>query len=291
MSMANPAQARIPRERPIPSAADSVVLTLPHLPQALIGRTVLHLSDFHIRRFRPFFRDLIEQCARLRPDFVFMTGDYMTFPGDEKNALHVMAELTEALQPKIQGGIVAVFGNHDYPLLRKLAPKMMPRVNWITNGAVVLPELNLTIIGTSTPCDLVKGISHARKLERNAEINPDHPDFQNNHYRILLAHEPTVLITAAQLGIEWCLGGHTHGGQMRIGPRLALHTSCDLPPKFASGILRLGDSICTVSRGLGGSYFDIRFFCPSQFLMYHLNRGPLPGDETPSDKMTCVRWW
>jgi len=278
------------RERPIASGAERVVLRFPHLPASLAGRTVLHLSDFHIRRFRPFFRELIEQCGRLRPDFVFMTGDYMTFPGDERNTLRVMGALVEALAPRVAGSIFGVFGNHDYPMLRKAA-RMIPGVNWMTNGAMVLREFDLTVIGTSTPCDLLRGLSEARRLEREAGIDPDDEDFHERHYRILLGHEPTILITAAELGIEWCLGGHTHGGQMRIGPRIALHTSCDLPPKFASGILRMGESICTVSRGLGGSYFDVRFFCPSQYLMYELERGELPGGDGAFEELRCVEWW
>jgi len=283
---------RRPRARPKPQYAQPVSLTLPHLPDALVGRRVLHLSDFHIRRPRPWYRRLADMVACESVDLVFLTGDYMTFPGDEKHALRVMGEVIEALRPRIEGGIFASFGNHDYPLFRRLAPRWITGANWLVNGAAIRPDLDLTIIGTSTPCDMIEGVSEARRIEREHGLNPDHPELAKRHYRIMLGHEPTVLLSAAEFGIEWTVAGHTHGGQFRLGPRVAIHTSCDLPPRFASGLLRCRDSICTVSRGLGETFFDVRFFCPAQMLRYELARGPLPGNPDRSyETITCIDWW
>ncbi len=289
--------------RPTPEIATRVVLTLPNLPDALIGCTVLHLSDFHVRRRRPQFQRILEQCQHLRADFAFFTGDYMSYPSDEPNALRGMAECAEILNPVIKHGIFASFGNHDYPAFRALAPQYIPNVHWMETDAVVLPDHELTIVGTSTPCDMLKGMTIARQKEREAgfDIDLDRDDDSKNRlpYRICLAHEPTVLITAADLGIEWTLAGHTHGGQLRLLPRKALHTSCDLPPKFASGILRFRDSICTVNRGLGETVIDFRLFCPPQILLYELRRGPLSSNQNTKvhheqsyfDTLRCVRWW
>lgn len=289
----SPIRTQPPIPRPTRKPTDAISLNLPNLPDPLHGKSVLHLSDLHIRRFSPFFRSLIDKCARLQPDIVFLTGDYMTAPGDEKNTLKVLGNLFEALNPTIPDAVFATFGNHDYPLFRRLAPRNFPQINWITNGAILLPDLQTTLLGTSTPCDITDAIIQAQRLETKHGLNPDDPDpGQSSHYRILLGHEPSILVTAAQLNIEWTLAGHTHGGQIRLAPRIALHTSCDLPPRFASGILRMRNSICTVSRGLGGSYFDARLFCRPQKPMYTLQRGPLPGDQqTNYHQIQCVHWW
>ncbi|NOG53073.1 MAG: hypothetical protein HND57_01865 [Planctomycetes bacterium] len=266
--------------RPEPVLAHEISLALPGLPDAMVGRRILHLSDVHIRRYRPRFRRMIARCARLRPDFVWMTGDYMTVHGDEQAALTVMADLLDVFEPP--GGIFGCFGNHDSAAFKRLALKRLHRCHWLEHEAVTLPEYGITLMGTSTPCDVLACIMAARQAEQTVGSAAD-------SYRILLGHEPGILITCAELGIEWTLAGHTHGGQLRFGLPFALHNSTDIPGSHSSGILRCRDSVCTISRGLGESYFDVRLLCPTHLPMYTLRRGPLPGSHCR--RMDCVQWW
>ena len=54
------------------------------------------------------------------------------------------------------------------------------------------------------------------------------------------------------------------------------HTSSDLPADLATGVLRLRQTLCAVSRGLGQAVIEARFNCPAQAPMYVLRRGELP---------------
>ncbi len=279
------AHKRLSPKRPAPQWAERIPLHLPNLPGSLEGVTVLHISDVHARRYRPRFRRLIEMCQREEPDLVFLTGDYMSYPGDETASLRVLSDIVDACNPPL--GIFGTFGNHDFPKFRRMA-QQIHRVHWIEEGAMVLPELGVTMVGTSTPCDLVTALLTAGRMEADAGY-PIDANGKPSSYRILLGHEPSILVTAAELGLEWSLAGHTHGGQMRLGVKIAFHTSCDLPGSHASGILRFRDSVCTISRGLGESYFDIRFFCPPHLPMYVLSRGDLPGEYCT--QLECVHWW
>lgn len=272
------------RRRPDPVLAHEIVLPLPGLPEGVDGARVLHLSDIHVRRYRPWFRRLISMCSRLRPDFVWMTGDYMTVHGDERAALTVMGDLLEAVSPA--AGVYGCFGNHDSPRFKRLALRHLGRCHWLEHEAVVVPEFDITLMGTSTPCDVLACVRAAREAERTFQ---SHSAGTPPPYRILLGHEPGILITCAELGIEWTLAGHTHGGQLRFGLPYALHNSADLPGRYSSGILRCRDSVCTISRGLGESYFDVRLLCPPHLPMYVLKRGPLPGSYCR--RMDCVQWW
>ncbi len=265
--------------RPDLPIAERIDLSLPGLPRAMEGRTILHLSDLHVRRYRPWFRRLVAMCGRIRPDFVCMTGDYMTLPRDEAAAMAVLRDLAAALRPRC--GAYASFGNHDSEAFKRLAAAI-PGVGWLEHRAAVLPDLGITFLGTSTPCDLIQTIVEARDLERRAGV-------EDRSYRILLGHEPSILITCADLGVEWALLGHTHGGQVRFGLPIAFHNSSNIPLRHSSGVLRCRDSVGTISRGLGESYFDVRLFCPPHLPLYVLRRGPLPGAFTR--RMECVRWW
>lgn len=274
-----PAVHRFPT-RPAPELAQRIVLTLPGIPEAMVGTTVLHITDLHVRRYRPWFRSLVRMCSRIECDFVFMTGDYMSWPGDERPALRVLRDLIDVLNPR--HGIYGSFGNHDFEAFKRLASQV-PGATFLEHDAVVIREMGVTLLGTSTPGDLVTTIDRAHSAEAQAGVPSE------SMYRILLGHEPSLLIVAADFGIQWALLGHTHGGQIRLGLNFALHNSSRLPMSHSSGILRLRDTIGTVSRGLGESYVDFRFLCAPQLPLYELRRGPLPG--AYCRKMECVRWW
>ena len=101
--------------------------------------------------------------------------------------------------------------------------------------------------------------------------SPSIPSFPP--FPIALAHHPNALIPAAELGIPIVLAGHTHAGQIRLHPRLAPHTSSDLPPHLASGILQLRSTLCCISRGLGDGVIEgLRINCPRQIPLYTLRR-------------------
>jgi hypothetical protein len=107
--------------------------------------------------------------------------------------------------------------------------------------------------------------------------------------RLMLAHYPGYLPTAADLGVDLVFSGHTHGGQCRIPPNRALHNSSDLPMHLTSGILRHQRTLCVVSRGLGESLLPLRLFCPPHIPVYTIRRGPLAGEATGA--MVNLRPW
>ena len=108
-------------------------------------------------------------------------------------------------------------------------------------------------------------------------------------FTLALAHHPNTLIPAAALHIPVLLAGHTHAGQIRLHPRLAPHTSSDLPMHLASGILQLGSTLCCISRGLGDGVVEhLRINCPRQMPLYTLRRAERL---EPYENVRQVRSW
>ncbi|MCC6230936.1 MAG: metallophosphoesterase [Phycisphaerales bacterium] len=217
-----------------------------------------------MRRHRPTpptITDLLDALGQTETDLVVLTGDFMDRPGDEKTAMESLREVVAACHARL--GIAGVVGNHDSgPLRERLAE--VRGVRWLTRGAPVwdvMPELRL--IGSEEPEDLLASVLAS-------------PAPGSGAMTIGLIHYPSEIYTAADLGIPLVLAGHTHAGQFRVSPRLAPHTSSDLPADLATGVLRLRQTLCAVSRGLGQAVIEARINCPPQAPVYVLRRGELP---------------
>jgi len=244
--------------RPVPPfPVETHELRLASLPAALEGLRLLHLSDLHIRRLclrSGLVGRTLAALPRVPVDLVALTGDYADRPGHEQAALRTLRALASAWRSR--HGAVAVFGNHDTALMRRLAGTV-PGVRCIEAGAIDLPDLPLRILGASYPEDLF-----AAALERSAD----------DRFEVALVHDPVAAIAAAELRVPLVLAGHTHGGQVRVSARAIPHTSSDLPASLASGVLRIDGTTCCISRGLGDAMLPLRLNCPPHAPLYVLRR-------------------
>ena len=247
-----------------PSPIERYDLVHPEVPPSLDGTTILHLTDTHVRRGRPFTparRTLADAIRRTHADLVCLTGDYMTRPGDEPAALRSLRALVEACSPPL--GIFGIFGNHDSVAFERGAAAL-PGVRWLHNESVDVPgRPGLRLLGASYPEDAVGALLSLGPPRAGA-------------FTLALAHYPTEAFALGDAGVQVLLAGHTHGGQVRLSPRFAPHTSSDLPPHLASGLMRYRRTIVAVSRGLGAAVISWRFNCPARAL-YSLRRLPRGG--------------
>jgi len=177
-------------------------VTLPGLPEIWRGRTALMLSDLHLGHINGarFCRKVVDLCAGLRPDIVFLPGDL--FDGTKADARRLAAPLKELAVPL---GIYFTTGNHDefggaehyLTALRELGIRVL------TNEMVVVDGLRIVGVpyGDSTYPMRMRTTLNALQLD------PQQPS-------ILLNHVPNRLPIVEEAGISLQLSGHTHGGQI-----------------------------------------------------------------------------
>ena len=96
---------------------EQVVIHDAELADVLEGINVVHISDIHLQGgigYRE--RDLIAQVNVLKPDLLFITGDFFSDKQKEELAVEVtaLAELIRSF--KTTTGIFGVTGNYDHPL-------------------------------------------------------------------------------------------------------------------------------------------------------------------------------
>jgi len=88
-------------------------MPIPNLPNNLIGKTLMQISDIHVgNRFD--FNYIIEsfkKAQKYSPDFVVYTGDYVSYENESQ-----FKQLDNVLKHTVRGKIatVGILGNHDY---------------------------------------------------------------------------------------------------------------------------------------------------------------------------------
>ncbi|MFW6059015.1 MAG: metallophosphoesterase [Phycisphaeraceae bacterium] len=263
---------------------EPIELTLPHLPRALEGLRIAHISDLHVRRDGPWYSRLETQLTSQRFDLIVLTGDYIDRTNGEQeiHAHSVLLRLTQRLRPRL--GTFGVFGNHDTALLRDQCHDVP--IHWLNNENHHVSGRPLEVLGVETlRYDLPDSVALVLNRtpppaprekedddEANSALAPD-----ERPLRVMLAHEPGVLPTAADLGVDLLLCGHTHGGQCRLPTGHPVINACDLPLSLTSGVLRCRDTLAGVSRGIGWTGWVPRLFCRPHVPVYTLRRGSLPG--------------
>jgi len=232
-------------------------LPLAHLPSALDGFCVVHLSDLHVGPFcrAGRLRAIVDQVNALAPDLVVITGDL----ADEKPA--DLSEAIRLLQPlRARHGVLAVTGNHDFfadidAVLRSAG----------AGGVRFLRNEKLTVAGAidvygidDPPAARIEGTEPPRFEQVAGSEVAQRPS-------ILLCHQPLDYPRLAQLGVGLVLSGHTHGGQLWPFTWLARRIY-----RYSAGHYQLGASHFYVSRGTGTWGPPMRVGAPPEIVRLQL---------------------
>jgi predicted MPP superfamily phosphohydrolase len=229
---------------------------------------ILHLSDLHLCHPEREKIDFLRKITQAQYDLVLLTGDvFENFTG-LPYALEILSR-----QPKL--GAYAVLGNHDYynytlfhktfgrlyrrfrhpPLKRDVEPfvRALERGGFtvLRNSSVNLKENGIFMVGIDYPT-----IEHVHLRELMSEASDD-------QFKLVLFHVPVFLDRIRTAGAHLAVGGHTHGGQVRLPGYGAIITDSELPRHEASGLFFRGKTAFHISRGLGADpRSNIRLFCP-----------------------------
>jgi predicted MPP superfamily phosphohydrolase len=253
--------------------------------------TILHLSDFHLRKDRKGSRlfHFVQGLKVLLPDLILITGDLV-----EKNEYFpYLIEMLSGFNSRL--GKYAVFGVHDYydktageftkNMLKKR--KDYRRENDVKELAKKLDSIGVRVLrneqvkhrtGNLDEIQII-GLEDAmidktdidlafRGLNKNYLDDNSRKDIKNyftpkktrihtlnnsSRLRICITHTPDMNMIAKLAGrdVDIILCGHTHGGQVRLPGVGAIITGSKIRAKYASGLFYFKDFVLYTSRGLG----------------------------------------
>jgi hypothetical protein len=236
------------------------------LPLSVEGRPLrlVQISDLHVERTTPREKAVLAAVARLQPDIIVLTGDYVNL--DFRNDPQTWADTRDLLsQLSAPLGIFAVTGTPgvDIPEAIRAIFGGLEHITLVDDDLVRLnlPDGNsLTIVGVAN-----QGRGDQQAFARLAA------QIATQENTVLLYHTPDLAPLAAESGkIDLYLAGHTHGGQVRLPFYGAVVTFSAYGLQYQMGRYNLEELTLYVSRGLGMEGFYMpraRFLCPPEIVL------------------------
>jgi len=222
---------------------------------------IIELSDLHIENNGFREKSLIQKVNALKPDIIFITGDFLNF----KKALPAVPEVLKQL--KAPRGIYAILGNNDYYFVDEA--RMIAAL--ASAGVSVLRYENREIYFGNKGYFWLVGLSDPYK--QTAYLEEAFKGIPEGAFKIVLIHDPDLFDSEViqRYGPEFVLAGHTHGGQFGI-PFIRKFSPYAERSKYMSGLFKAGDNILYVNRGIGMHTRDVRFFCRPEITVIKLHR-------------------
>lgn len=231
-------------------------ITLPNLPRAFDGFTLLQLTDLHVDMNREFVQVLIAALRSLDYDLCVLTGDYRarTF-----GSFAATLDGLRQLRAHLGDTVYAVLGNHD-------SIRMVPGMEAMGYRLLLNESVQIVRDGQAI---FLAGIDDAHYY-RMEDFHRAAHDVPAEAVSILLSHTPEAYRHAAYAGFNLMLCGHTHGGQICLPGGVPIITDADCPRALSRGAWRYHDLIGYTSVGAGSCIVDVRLNCPPEIVLHRL---------------------
>jgi len=246
-------------------------IALARLPAAWEGVTIAQLSDFHYDDHFSVLpiRNAVDIVNKLQPDFIVLTGDFVTMPllktyfSGKKAAESIESCAPLLAKLEARHAVLAILGNHD-----SASDPGRITENLQAFGIPVLRNRSLAFEQAGQRL-WFSGLDDV--LEGEPDLDATLRQIPKSEPNILLVHEPDYADSASRYPVDLQLSGHSHGGQIRfplIGPPY-------LPPlatKYPRGLRRIRDLMLYTNVGIGTIRVPVRFDCPPELTLFILRR-------------------
>jgi predicted MPP superfamily phosphohydrolase len=225
------------------------------LPRALDGFTIAHMTDVHLRSISVVEEAIIRAMQSESVQLVVLTGDIV----ESTSSFSVLREFCAALR-KQGTTIIATLGNWEHwgrvPVEELNAAYGASGIRLLVNEAMTVSG-GVRVYGTD---DSTAGNPRVKPLQDGPAATT-----------VVLTHSPAFLDRVAidSNAFALALAGHTHGGQLRLGPRVVPFRPGG-SGSFTSGWYATRGGRAYVSRGTGTSIMPARFTCRPELPIFRL---------------------
>jgi uncharacterized protein len=231
------------------------------LPLALHGFSIAQISDVHVGPTikRGFVEGIVQRTNELKADMIAVTGDLV-----DGSVQQLSTHTAPLAGLKARHGAYFVTGNHEYYSGERAWTEEIRRLGLrvLKNEHVVLKHDGASLVLAGVTDVSAHHFDPAQRSDPAAALRGAPSDAGA---KVLLAHQPSSAVAAANAGFDVQISGHTHGGQFWPW-NLFIH----LFQPFSSGLHRLKNLWIYVSRGTGYWGPPNRFGVPSEITRIRL---------------------
>jgi predicted MPP superfamily phosphohydrolase len=231
------------------------------LPRALHGFSIAQISDVHVGPTikRGFVEGIVRRVNELKADMIAVTGDLV-----DGSVQQLSAHTAPLAGLTARHGAYFVTGNHEYYSGERAWTEEIRRLGLrvLKNEHVVLKHDGASLILAGVTDYSAHHFDPAQRSDPAAALRGAPLDAGA---KVLLAHQPSSAMAAANAGYDVQISGHTHGGQFWPW-NLFVHFF----QPFSSGLHRLKNLWIYVSRGTGYWGPPNRFGVPSEITRIRL---------------------
>jgi uncharacterized protein len=232
-----------------------------NLPLALHGFSIAQISDVHVGPTikRGFVEGIVRRVNDLKVDMIAVTGDLV-----DGSVQQLSMHTAPLAGLSARHGAYFVTGNHEYYSGERAWTEEIRRLGLrvLKNEHVVLKHDGASLVLAGVTDYSAHHFDPAQRSDPEAALRGAPIDAGA---KVLLAHQPSSAMAAAEAGFDVQISGHTHGGQFWPW-NLFIHFF----QPFSSGLHRLKNLWIYVSRGTGYWGPPNRFGVPSEITRIRL---------------------
>jgi len=230
---------------------------------------IAFLTDLHVGYYLKdnFVNLVVEKTLAEKPDLVLLGGDLIS--GSEKNAKYLSP--LEKLSKTIP--TYAATGNHEYNLGKFNGKSYNDKTKEMRN---LFQKINITFLDNANTTLEINGqkIFIAGLLDiwtGKADLASANTNMPDDDLKVLLCHNPDIILNSQSNNYDLILSGHTHAGQIRlpyIGSLARIPTV--IGSNYEHGLYKYGKAYLFVSSGLGESGVRARLFDPPEIVILNV---------------------
>lgn len=235
---------------------------------------VLHLSDLHMENISIDAERIVRDFSGQRIDLIAITGDLLD---RHKNIPKAVAYVETVMKLKPRLGTFVVFGNHDYVLAPPKLGLLKAELERI--GCRVLVNQHETVFHNGVPVHVI-GVDDYSTGRSNLAASFQHVPAEG--VRLVLTHDPNLVLEMRDYPYDYLLSGHFHGGQIHWPKPFHLVKMGRLPKlNMVKGLHRYEGRPFYISEGLGQTGINIRLRSRPEITLHTLvPAGSLSGHPT-----------
>lgn len=233
--------------------------------------SILHLSDLHMENLSVDAQQIVNDFSDHSLDLIAITGDLLD---RHANIPKAVAYVETLMQLNPRHGTYIVFGNHDYTLPAHKLAQLQNELEGL--GCRVLINQHVTVSHHGQPLHIIGVDDFAT---RHSDLAKSFRGVPDKGARLVLTHDPNLVLHMREYPYDYLLSGHFHGGQIHWPRPYHLVKMGKLPKlKMVKGLHRVDGRPFYISEGLGQTGLNIRLRSRPEITVHTLS----PHAETPA---------